>query len=196
MIWSKELKGFWKERDKFKLDEFGKVSLELECFCFSFWGFKLGGLCGQPCSWKRRITGKGKKSPFVALCWNKMQQQHTQPCFERNNCHWCRLLTTRQTPGWTLLVPDCPNNPRDWLAALTLQRGTGKVGEVELFSKSQRTVVLGLKWDSPAVEQPLLNACAYRSPRPPLRLLLPSNLPQLLTEPPAHFLHGPGAQKG
>ena len=43
------------------------------------------------------------------------------------------------------LVPDCPNNPRDWVAALTLQRGMGKVGEVESFSKSQRMVVLGLK---------------------------------------------------
>lgn len=141
---------------------------------------------------KGEISVKSKKSPFVPLCWNKMQQQHTQPCFKSNNSHWCRLLTTRQAPGWTLLVPDCPNNPRDWVAALTLQRGMGKVGEVESFSKSQRMVVLGLKWDSLVLEQPLLNTCAYCSPL----LLLPSNLPQLLTESPAHFLHGPGAQKG
>lgn len=30
--------------DEFKLEEFGKVSLELECSHFPFWGFRLRGL--------------------------------------------------------------------------------------------------------------------------------------------------------
>lgn len=37
VIWSKELKKFWEERDRLKLGQFGKASLELECSHFPLW---------------------------------------------------------------------------------------------------------------------------------------------------------------
>lgn len=54
-----------------------------------------------------------------------------------NNSHWCRLLTTRQTPGWTLWSPDCPNNRRDWVKAPTLQRGTVRLERLSYFLRAR-----------------------------------------------------------